>query len=94
LEVFCSAGVAQAENHAVDSVVVGDASGMHAALPPRFFMQRYPDTYVNEVREFIACVREDREPPVTGRDGRLSVVMGHAAWKSYRENRPVRLDEI
>jgi myo-inositol 2-dehydrogenase/D-chiro-inositol 1-dehydrogenase len=94
LEVFCSAGTAHAENEAVDTVVVGDRSGYHAALPPRFFMQRYPETYVNEVREFIACVQEDRTPSVTGRDGRLSVVMGYAALKSYRENRPVRLDEI
>ncbi len=94
LEVFCSNGTARAENEAVDTVIVGDRAGMHAALPPRFFMQRYPDTYVNEVREFIACIREDREPPVTGRDGRLSVVMGYAAWKSYRENRPVKLSEI
>ena len=35
LEVFCSAGTAHAENEAVDTVVVGDRSGYHAALPPR-----------------------------------------------------------
>jgi myo-inositol 2-dehydrogenase/D-chiro-inositol 1-dehydrogenase len=33
-------------------------------------------------------------PPVTGLDGRIPVVMGHAAWKSYRENRPVKLSEV
>ncbi|MBM4456667.1 MAG: inositol 2-dehydrogenase [Chloroflexi bacterium] len=94
LEVFCSAGTAHAENEAVNTVVVGDQTGMHAALPPRFFMQRYPETYVNEVREFIDCVLNDKAPSVTGRDGRLSVVLGYAALKSYRENRPVRVDEI
>ena len=57
-------------------------------------MQRYPETYVNEVREFIDCVMHDKAPSVTGRDGRLSVVLGYAALKSYRENRPVRLSEI
>ena len=86
--------MAQAENESVDTVVVGDRSGLHAALPPRFFMQRYPETYVNEVREFLECVVSDKMPSVTGRDGRLSVVMGYAAWKSYRENRPVKLSEI
>jgi myo-inositol 2-dehydrogenase/D-chiro-inositol 1-dehydrogenase len=94
LEVFCSAGTAHAENQSVDTVVVGDRTGYHAALPPRFFMQRYPDTYINEVREFIDCVLNDKEPPVTGRDGRMSVVLGYAALKSHRENRPVRLTEI
>ena len=33
LEVFCSAGVAQADNQTVDTVVRGDISGMHAGLP-------------------------------------------------------------
>lgn len=94
LEIFCSQGVAQAENEASDTVVRGDTSGMHAALPPRFFMQRYPETYVQEVREFVDCVANDKPTPVTGKDGRLSVVLGYAAWKSYREHRPVRLDEI
>ncbi len=94
LEVFGSAGVAMAGNESIDTVVQGDGRGFHASLIPRFFMQRYPETYVNEVAEFVNCVLYDRKVPVTGRDGRQSVVMGHAAWKSYRENRPVRLDEI
>jgi myo-inositol 2-dehydrogenase/D-chiro-inositol 1-dehydrogenase len=33
-------------------------------------------------------------PPVTGSDGRIPVVMGLAAKKSYQENRPVKLWEI
>ncbi len=94
LEVFCSAGIAKADNKAVDTVVCGDTSGMHGALPPRFFMQRYPDTYVNEVRSFVDCVSHDTLPQVTGKDGRLSVVLGYAAEKSRHENRPVRLSEI
>jgi hypothetical protein len=32
--------------------------------------------------------------PVTGLDGRIPVVIGIAAWKSYRERRPVKLSEI
>jgi len=32
--------------------------------------------------------------PVGGKDGRMAVVLGYAAWKSYRENRPVKLSEI
>ena len=33
-------------------------------------------------------------PLVTGIDGRIPVVMGMAAKKSYLEHRPVRLSEI
>jgi myo-inositol 2-dehydrogenase/D-chiro-inositol 1-dehydrogenase len=46
------------------------------------------------MREFIACVLEDKVPSVTGIDGRIPVVIGLAAWKSYREQRPVKLSEI
>ena len=49
---------------------------------------------MNELRAFIDCVLKDTEPPVTGIDGRIPVVMGQAARKSYDENRPVRLSEI
>jgi len=94
LEVFCSNGVAMAGNEAEHTVVTGIQDGFHAARPPYFFMQRYEPCYVDEVREFIECVRDDRPTPVTGHDGRMAVVMGYAAWKSCRENRPVKLSEI
>jgi myo-inositol 2-dehydrogenase/D-chiro-inositol 1-dehydrogenase len=46
------------------------------------------------MKAFVECVRKDQPPPVTGIDGRIPVVMGYAARKSYEENRPVRLSEI
>ncbi len=46
------------------------------------------------MKEFVTCVLEDKTPSVTGIDGRIPVVMGMAAWKSYRENRPVKLTEV
>jgi len=94
LEVFGSAGAARAENQATDTVLQSDNSGIHSAKPPRFFMDRYTECYVTEFREFIDCVLNDKTPPVTGRDGRLAVVVGHAVIKSWKENRPVRLSEI
>jgi len=39
-------------------------------------------------------VREDRPTEVAGIDGRVAVVMGLAARKSYDEHRPVRLEEV
>ncbi len=94
LEVFGSAGAVRAENEATDTVLWSNADGVHSAKPPRFFIDRYPECYVTEFREFVECVLDDKEPPVTGRDGRLAVVIGFAAIKSLKENRPVRLSEI
>jgi myo-inositol 2-dehydrogenase/D-chiro-inositol 1-dehydrogenase len=94
LEVFCLNGVAKAENETVHTAIVGNTDGFHSARIPHFFMQRYAPCYVEEVRQFIECVREDLPTPTTGKDGRMAVVLGHAAWKSLHEHRPVRLREF
>jgi myo-inositol 2-dehydrogenase/D-chiro-inositol 1-dehydrogenase len=94
LEVFCSNGVAMAGNEAENTVVKGNSQGYQSAKPPYFFMQRYAKCYVDEVRQFIECVRDDTPPSITGWDGRMAVVLGYAAAKSLRENRPVRISEI
>ncbi len=94
MEVFCSNGTAMADNEAETTVVKGKRDGFLSAKPPYFFMQRYAPCYVEEVRQFVECVRDDRPTPVTGSDGRAAVVLGYAAWKSVRENRPVKISEI
>jgi myo-inositol 2-dehydrogenase/D-chiro-inositol 1-dehydrogenase len=94
VEVFGSMGSIIAANRTPDSTVYSNADGVQAAKPLYFFIERYTDAYIAEMREFIASIQEDRVPPVTGIDGRIPVVMGLAAWQSYRENRPVKLSEI
>jgi myo-inositol 2-dehydrogenase/D-chiro-inositol 1-dehydrogenase len=94
LEVFCANGSAMAENESDDTVVQADKNGYHSARLPHFFMNRYAPCYVEEVRQFVDSVRENKPVPVTGKDGRAAVVLGYAAWKSYRENRPVKISEI
>lgn len=94
LEVFCSNGTAMADNEAESTVVKANTDGFLSAKPPYFFMQRYAPCYVEEVRQFIECVREDKPTPTTGADGRAAVVLGYAAGKSLRENRPVKVSEI
>lgn len=93
-EVFGSAGVVSADNNYPNTVVIGDAERVHRDLPLNFFMERYTESYIAEMREFIACVIEDRVPPVTGVDARIPVVIGTAARMSYEQNRPVKLSEV
>jgi myo-inositol 2-dehydrogenase/D-chiro-inositol 1-dehydrogenase len=94
IEVFGSAGCATADNNYPNTAWVSDAQRVHRDLPLNFFMDRYIASYIAEIAEFIDAVRYDRSPSVTGIDGRVPVVMGLAAHRSYLENRPVRLDEI
>ena len=94
VEVFGSKGMVTVANPLTDTVTVSGSEGTHAALPPYFFVERYKAAYLSELQAFIRCVQEDTAPLVTGQDGRAPVVMGLAALKSLRENRPVLLSEI
>jgi myo-inositol 2-dehydrogenase/D-chiro-inositol 1-dehydrogenase len=94
LEVFCSDGVALADNETETTVYVGIKGAYQSAPNKYFFMQRYAPCYVEEVRQFIDCVREDKATPTNGHDGLVAVALGYAAWKSYHENRPVKLSEF
>jgi myo-inositol 2-dehydrogenase / D-chiro-inositol 1-dehydrogenase len=94
VEVFGSGGMALATNKTPDNVAQSDAVGVHTALPLRFFVERYAEAYVDEMRAFIQCILEDQVPSVTGIDARAPVVVGYAALKSVKEHRAVRLSEI
>jgi myo-inositol 2-dehydrogenase / D-chiro-inositol 1-dehydrogenase len=94
VEVFGSAGMAASENPLAHSAVVRTAEGMRAATLPYFYLERYVPSYLREWEAFVAAVREGRPPVVTGVDARPPLVIGLAAWRSLREGRPVRIEEV
>jgi myo-inositol 2-dehydrogenase/D-chiro-inositol 1-dehydrogenase len=94
VEVFGSEGAITVSNNTRDSAVLSSADGVHGSLPLFFFIERYTEAYIAEMKAFIECIQQDKTPSVTGVDGRIPVVMGYAAQKSYEENRPVKLSEI
>ncbi|MBI5054327.1 MAG: inositol 2-dehydrogenase [Chloroflexi bacterium] len=61
----------------------------HDTIP--YFMERFVEAYPAEIRDFVRCVMEDRQPQVTGRDGRAAVAIGVAATKSLDEGKPITL---
>lgn len=94
LEVFGTEGMVVVGNPkphtAVRSARAGDAA------PPllHFFLERYAQSFIAELRAFVEAVRDRKEPPVTGRDGRAPVVMALAAQRSLDEGRPIALSEM
>ncbi len=93
VEVFGSAGMVQAQNQMQDSVIYSNADQVASARPLAFFLERYRDSFILEMAEFIACIQQDGRPPVSGYDARKPVVIGLAAQRSFREGRPVRISE-
>jgi inositol 2-dehydrogenase len=65
---------------------------MHDTIP--YFMERYGEAYAAELRDFVACLREDRAPAVTGHDARAATAIAVAATRSLDEKRPVELSRV
>ena len=94
-EVFGAKGSVEASNNRAHNTVLCTAEGgVTTPKPLYFFLERYMQSYVREMQAFVQAIRQDSTPPVTGIDGRIPVVMGLAAGKSLRENRPVQLHEV
>lgn len=94
VEVFGSEGMVAVGNNAPDAHVYTDHEGIHSALPLHFFLERYAESYVTEMKEFVAAVQNDTPPLVTGMDGRVPILIGLAAQKSIELNRPVQLSDF
>jgi myo-inositol 2-dehydrogenase/D-chiro-inositol 1-dehydrogenase len=94
VEAFGSRGVASSENPGAHAGVVRTAAGGEVARLPTFFLERYVPSYLGEWRAFVAAVRHGGPSPVGGAAGRAPLAIGLAAWRSLRERRPVRIDEI
>jgi myo-inositol 2-dehydrogenase / D-chiro-inositol 1-dehydrogenase len=94
VEVLGSKGAVATANNYPNSATISDGASIHRDLPLNFFMDRYTESFANEVAAFVDAVLNDKPVPVTGEDARVPVVMGLAALKSHRERRPVKLSEI
>ena len=94
VEVFGSAGMLSALNNAIDNVVFSGADNIQSAKPLYFFLERYAESFVSEMREFVNSVQTGQPTLVNGIDGRIPVLMAMAAVRSLKENRPVKLSEI
>lgn len=94
IEVFGSKGMVQGDNNFHDSHRVYNEDGVQGALPLNFFLERYADAYKTEIGDFIKCLETNKEIPVNGEDGKISLIIGLAAKKSLQEKRPVKTSEI
>lgn len=94
VEAFGSAGMAVSDNPPVTTSTIRTAGGGRTSVLPYFFEERYIPSYLAEWRAFAEMMRNGGPSPVTGRDGREPLIMGLAARRSVREERPVPTAEI
>jgi myo-inositol 2-dehydrogenase/D-chiro-inositol 1-dehydrogenase len=92
VEVLGTKGAIHTENNYPNSSVISGAESIHRDLPLNFFLERYMDSYASEIMAFVDAVINDKPTPVTGHDGRMALLVGLAALKSYQEGRPVKVE--
>ena len=68
-----------------ESVVEGDVKKIHIS-------RKEPLTA--EIEEFISCIKEDREPLVTGEHGLNVLKIANHILRSAKENKIIREDEL
>jgi myo-inositol 2-dehydrogenase/D-chiro-inositol 1-dehydrogenase len=91
VEVFGSEGCAAAGNKIPTEVTLHNADSTLSDKPLYFFLERYEEAYLAEMREFIQCIQENRVPVVGGLDGKVSVAMGYAALESLQSGKFVQV---
>jgi predicted dehydrogenase len=100
VEVYGSSGVVYADlfrgNSALTYSETGYGYAMEKAGSTRgwtftVFEEAFNQGYPQELKHFIECVREDRDPVVTAEDGRAALEMIYAAYYSARIGQKVAL---
>ena len=94
VEVFGSKGAAAAENDTPSTVKLSNDRGVIGEKPLYFFLERYQQSFVDEMRAFIDAIALGKPILVTGEDGLQDLRVGLAAKLSLAEKRPVKLSEI
>jgi myo-inositol 2-dehydrogenase / D-chiro-inositol 1-dehydrogenase len=79
VEAFGSSGVAASENPPGEVIN---------------FIDRYATSYERAWEAFVETLRNGGQAAVGIEDARAPLVIGLAAWRSLRERRPVRVDEV
>lgn len=93
IEIFGSEGCVMVGNQKPTEVIINSAKDTISDKPLYFFIERYQEAYLSEMKEFIKCVQGDTIPPVGGFDGKISVQMGYAAKESLTKGSFVKINK-
>lgn len=100
IEVYGTAGVSYADLFVGNSALTYSETGYGYAMEKAgstkgwtftIFEEAFNQGYPQELKHFIECVREDKQPVVTGEDGRAVLEMMYAAYHSARIGQKVPL---
>ena len=94
VEVFGSLGMSISQNQLSNNNIVANNKGIHYSKPLGFFIERYSQSYIAIMNEFINSIVNKKEISNGINAGLDSLKIALAAKMSFNENRVVFFDEI
>lgn len=95
VELLGSEGMVVSGNRRPHEVTRYGATVTEAAEPYLFFfVERYAEAFRAEIDAFVDCVEKGTPPEVGFEDGRRALILAEAAYRSLKDGRMVRVDEI
>ncbi|KTD75141.1 myo-inositol-2-dehydrogenase [Legionella waltersii] len=91
IEVFGSEGMLQANNIHEHSVSCLNANNSYSAKPQYFFLERYQQAFVEEIKAFCEAWKNSLPSPVSGNDALQALRIANAANQSLKTKLPVVL---
>jgi myo-inositol 2-dehydrogenase/D-chiro-inositol 1-dehydrogenase len=82
-EVHGTLGAASVGNVTKNTVQIADAGGFNSEVLPKFFPERYAQSYVDALLAFAAAVRGEDAPGATGPDSRAALAAALAAQAAH-----------
>lgn len=94
VEVLGSRGCVMDQNVSDTNVLYLNEAGVTAEPVQYFFLERYNEAFVEEMRQFAEVARGERKPPVTGFDGLQAVLIAEAAARSWKSGKFEPVEQV
>ena len=92
IEAFGERGMLVSANQRATTLERHDCSGTRVEPLMHFFLDRYAQSYRNELAEFIAALATGTPPPIGMDDGRRALMIAEAGVRSANTGAPVALN--
>lgn len=91
IELFGEKGCVSTENDCPSTVRISTENGVMQEKPLHFFLERYKDAYIAEVKMFIESLLNNQPIICSGNDGLQAERIAHAAKESLRLRKPIKI---
>lgn len=90
-ELFGSKGAIAISNDSLSTAVLSNSDGVTGEKPLYFFLERYMQSFVEEMKQFVDACVNDKEVPVGIHAGLQAVKVALAAKESVAKHAPVKI---